>query len=150
MVERFEEFNRNITEAYKCILKIKAIEMQKYGLRGANVMCLFFLGKHPEGLTPSQLCSLCGEDKAGVSKSLAALKKSGYVSTEGIGRKYRMLYKITEEGQAVYRKLTDCIDGVVTKVGDGLSDGQRATFYTALDTIVSNLQTYISSYTEEQ
>ncbi len=149
MVERFEEFNRNITEAYKCILKIKAIEMQKYGLRAANVMCLFFLGKHPEGLTPSQLCSLCGEDKAGISKSLAALKKSGYVSTEGMGRKYRMLYKITEEGQLVYRKLTDCIDGVVAKVGDGLTDAERATFYAALDTIVSNLQTYISADSEE-
>lgn len=150
MIKRFEEFNRNITEAYKCILKIKAIEMQKYGLRGANVMCLFFLGKHPEGLTPSQLCSLCGEDKAGVSKSLAALKKSGYVSTEGIVRKYRMLYKITEEGREIYKKLTACIDGVVAKVGDGLTDEQRATFYSALDTIVSNLQTYISSYSEEE
>lgn len=150
MIKRFEEFNRNITEAYKCILKIKAIEMQKYGLRGANVMCLFFLGKHPEGLTPSQLCSLCGEDKAGVSKSLAALKKSGYVSTEGIVRKYRMLYKITEEGREIYKKLTACIDGVVAKVGDGLADEQRATFYSALDTIVSNLQTYISSYSEEE
>lgn len=149
MIERFEEFNRNITEAYKCILKIKAIEMQKYGLRGANVMCLFFLGKHPEGLTPSQLCTLCGEDKAGVSKSLSALKKSGYVSTEGMGRKYRMLYKITEEGQGIYKNLLDFIDGVVEKVGDGLSDEERTTFYAALDTIVSNLQAYAASCMKE-
>lgn len=149
MIERFEEFNRNITEAYKCILKIKAIEMQKYGLRGANVMCLFFLGKHPEGLTPSQLCTLCGEDKAGVSKSLSALKKSGYVSTEGMGRKYRMLYKITEEGQDIYKNLLDFIDGVVEKVGDGLSDEERTTFYAALDTIVSNLQAYAASCMKE-
>lgn len=141
MRKRFEEFNRNITEAYKCILKIKAHEMQKFGLRAANVMCLFFLGKHAdEGLTPAQLCMLCGEDKAGVSKSLALLKKNDYVCTEGLGRKYKMLYKITPGGLLVYEKLMDSIDSVVEKVGYGLSDAERNNFYKTLDTIVSNLQ----------
>lgn len=123
--------------------------MQKFGLRAANLMCLFFLGKHPEGLTPSQLCTLCGEDKAGISKSLALLKKSGYVSAAGIGRKYRILYKITPDGETVYNTLTDCIDSVVKKAGDGLTDAQRQTFYLVLDRIVENLRAYTSAYGEE-
>ena len=46
MTERFEEFVSNINSAYKHIIKIKSYEMQEFGLKGANAMTLFFLGKH--------------------------------------------------------------------------------------------------------
>ena len=52
MVDRFEEFVSNITRAHKAILKIKAYEMQEFGLKAANVMTLYFV----MGLSPKRRC----------------------------------------------------------------------------------------------
>ncbi len=143
MIERFEKFHQNIALAHKFITKIKTVEMDKYGLKAANVMCLYFLGKNPDGLTPMQLCQLCGEDKAGISKSLSALKEKNYILADDKGdKKYRIIYKITEAGKNVYEKINSTIVSIVEKVGDGLSDEERCIFYKSLDIIVSNLQSF--------
>ena len=141
MVERFEEFVQNIESAHKSIVKLKAYEINKFGLKAANVMCLFFLGKHSDGLTPSELCELCGEDKAGISKSLAVLKKLNYISGNDDGnKKYRIKYKITEYGKEVCDEINKIIVNIVDKVGKGLTDEERIIFYKSLETIVLNLQ----------
>lgn len=143
MIERFEKFHQNVALAHKFITKIKTLEVEKYGIKAANVMCLYFLGKNPDGLTPTQLCVLCGEDKAGISKSLSALKEKNYVSAEDKGdKKYRIVYKITDCGNSVYEKINSTIVDVVNNVGDGLSDEERCIFYKSLDIIVSNLQSF--------
>ena len=139
MIQRFEEFTSNISQAYKYIIKIKSHEMTEFGLKAANVMCLFFLGKHPQGLTATELCACCMEDKAGVSKSLALLKEKGFVIQEDSGKKYKSKYFITEVGREVYKKLSVVIGSVVEKVGFGLTDEERNTFYKALGIIVGNL-----------
>ena len=139
MIQRFEEFTSNIAKAYKSIIKIKGHEMTEYGLKASNVTCLFFLGKHPEGLTATELCSLCMEDKAGVSKSLALLREKEYVMQEDDGKKYKLKYFITESGKKVYDEISVVIGRVVERVGTGLSDEERNVFYKALGTIVNNL-----------
>jgi len=143
MIERFEKFHQNIALAHKFITKIKTVEMDKYGLKAANVMCLYFLGKNPDGLTPMQLCQLCGEDKAGISKSLTALREKNYISADDKGdKKYRIIYRITKDGNSVYEKINSTIVDVVNVVGTGLSDEERCIFYKSLDIIVSNLQSF--------
>lgn len=139
MIQRFEEFTSNISQAYKSIIKIKSHEMTEYGLKASNVTCLFFLGKHEEGLTATELCSLCMEDKAAVSKSLAVLKEKGYVMQEEEDKKYKLKYFITEAGKKVYDEIGVIIGQVVCKVGEGLTDEERNVFYKALGIIVSNL-----------
>ena len=49
------------------------MEMTELGLKGTHVMCLFFLHHTPEGLTAAQLCQLCAEDKAAISRTIATL-----------------------------------------------------------------------------
>ncbi|MGM9552624.1 MAG: MarR family winged helix-turn-helix transcriptional regulator [Clostridia bacterium] len=138
MIHRFEEFTSQVTLAYKYILKIKAQEMIEYGLKGSNVACLLFLGKNSDGLTAVELCDKCMEDKAGVSKSLAVLKEKGYVSQED-GKKYKARYFVTDAGKKVVSDINDKINRVVQKAGEGLSNQERAIFYTAFEKIVSNL-----------
>lgn len=137
MVERFEKFTKQISLAYKYIIKIKSCEMSEYGLKGSNVMCLFFLGKHRKGLTATELCEICMEDKAWVSKSLAVLKEKGYVCHEE--KKYKAKYFMTDAGKKVFDKISVIINDVVEKSGSGLTEEERKTFYTALDKIVANL-----------
>lgn len=45
-------------------------------------MCLYYLGKHPEGLTTSELTKLCCEDKAAVSRALSQLESGGLIVRE--------------------------------------------------------------------
>ena len=58
MLHRFEEFVTGITECHRYIQRIKAMEMTELGLKGTHVMCLFYMGRSPEGLTAGQLCTL--------------------------------------------------------------------------------------------
>lgn len=140
MIQRFEEFTSNIALAYKYIIKIKAYEMSEYGLKAANVTCLFFLGKYEDGLTATELCELCREDKAGVSKSLAFLKEKGYILQNEDGKKYRSKYVITEPGKKIFEKIAIKIGNVVEKVGEGVTDEERNIFYNTLATMVANLR----------
>ena len=74
MKDRFEAFVTGVTVCYKYIQRIKALEMTELGLKGTHVTCLFYLSNHPEGLTAAQLCQLCAEDKASVSRTVADLR----------------------------------------------------------------------------
>ena len=141
MTERFENFTRNVSVAGKCIAKIKAHEMHRFGIRGGDVMCLFFIGKNPDGLTPTEISELCGEDKAGISRSLAALREKGYVEADGDGRKYRMKYTMTAAGKAVFDALGEAINRAVESAGGTLPDKDRDTFYRIFDTITERLVT---------
>ncbi len=139
MIQRFEEFTSNIAQAYKYIIKIKSHEMTEYNLKASNVTCLFHLGKNPGGLTATELCEKCMEDKAAVSKSLAVLKENGYVIQEDSEKKYKTKYYISESGKKVYDEISVVIGKTVEKVGEGLTDDERNVFYKALGVIVENL-----------
>jgi len=140
VIERFEKFNENVALAHKYITKIKSHKMNEHGLKAANVMCLFFLGKNPSGLTPGELCKLCKEDKAGISKSLKTLKEKNYIFADGDDKKYRTTYKISNKGLSVFGEISRYIVEVVEKVGDGLSPEERNVFYSSLENIVENLR----------
>ena len=142
MIERFEDFTAYIAQAQKYILKIKAHEMQPFGLKASHVMCLFYVGKHAEGLTAGELTSLCMEDKAGISKALNELKQKELITpdTDGGRKIYRAKYFLTEKGKIIYQKANEIIRNVVNECGAGLSSDERATFYRSLDRIVTNLR----------
>lgn len=147
MIQRFESFVTGITICYKYIQRIKSAEMSEFGLRGNHVMCLFYLNRHPEGLTAAQLCSLCAEDKAAVSRTLADLAEKGYVTApEADGRKkYRALQQLTDSGRQLAAKVDELCIQWISSCGDGLSDEQREAFYAALEIITANLQENFSA-----
>jgi hypothetical protein len=73
MIQRFDAFVSGITACYKYIQRIKSMEMTEFGLKGTHVMCLYYLRQNPAGLTASQLCGLCAEDKAAISRTVSEL-----------------------------------------------------------------------------
>lgn len=142
MNQRFDAFVTGITVCYKYIQKIKSMEVNELGLKGAHVMCMFYLNQHPEGLTASQLCSLCAEDKAAVSRTIAFLRGEGFVRSEG-PKNYRAVLFLTTAGQAVAEKFNELIAGWVCAGGSGLTEQERRDFYYGLDLIASNLRSKI-------
>lgn len=143
MIRRFQSFVTGISVCYKYIQKIKSAEMTEFGLKGAHVMCLFFLHHNPDGLSPVQLTELCAEDKAAISRNIAFLQQKGYIA-EG-EKRYRAKIRLTDAGKAVAEKIDMLIGQWVTFGGDGLSEEDRSTFYTVLGVIAGNLQERLES-----
>ena len=138
MIQRFEAFVTGISTCYKYVQRIKSMEMTEFGLKGTHVMAIFFLNHHPEGLTGAQLCQLCAEDKAAISRTVHDLQEKGCVVTEG--KKYRALLKLTEQGAQIAQKVDTLIAQWVGLGGDGLTEEERAVFYSALSRIAENLR----------
>lgn len=137
MLQRFEDFVTGITVCYKYIQRIKSAEMTELGLKGTHVMCLFYLHHNPQGLTAAQLCQLCAEDKAAISRTLVTLQEKGYIQTGE--KKYRFPLRLTPEGTALATQLDGLIQQWVGFGGDGLTDEARASFYRTLSLIAENL-----------
>lgn len=146
-MDRFETFAITISMIHRCIQKIKDREMLPYGLKGTHVMCLYRLGKETEGLTASELCSICGEDKAAISRAVSELTDKEYVrlNSDGEKRAYRTKVFLTEKGKNVIEYINERVESALKSVGGELSDSQRNSFYSSLSLIADNLMKYTKS-----
>ena len=139
MIQRFQDFVTGITVCYKFIQRIKNAEMTEFGLKGIHVSCLFYLHHNPGGLTAAQLCTLCAEDKATISRTIADLRQRGYIQP-GSEKQYRAPLLLSEAGSAIARQMDPLIESWVSVGGDGMDDEQRKAFYDSLSLIASNLR----------
>ena len=144
MIQRFDAFVSGITSCYKYIQRIKSLVMTEFGLKGTHVMCMYYLRQNPGGLTASQLCGLCAEDKAAISRTVSELKSRGYITTLS-QKAYRAMLTLTAAGQEVARKFDQLIESWVTAGGDGLTEEERSDFYKSLSSIAENLRVRIES-----
>ena len=142
MFNRFETFITTMNQINRSIQIIKNREMEKYGLKGTHVMCLYQLKQHAEGLTATELATLCDEDKAAVSRSLSKIESKGLISfTDIAGRKrYRTVITLTEQGKNVCDKISQKIDELLQIHSNGISDQDREVFYRVFSVIADNLQ----------
>ncbi len=138
MIERFQSFVTGITICYKYVQRIKSAEMTEFGLKGTHVMCVFFLYHHPEGLTAAELCQLCAEDKAAISRTLATLQSKGYIQSGE--KKYRAKITLTDSGVVLAKKVDTVIEQWVGFGSAGLEEEEREIFYHTLELISGNLK----------
>lgn len=145
-MDRFEAFTGSILELNRYLQKLKEIETKPYGLRANHVMCLYYLGRNPNGLTATELTDVCREDKAAISRSLSQLMEKGLVSGNfpEHKRSYRTKLYLTEQGWEMVRNIDRRIDAALTNGSEGLTQEQRETFYAAMEIIIRNLSRYIS------
>lgn len=138
MVNRFQRFSYAVSELSRCWHKIAAQEMEQYGLKGPHCVYLLTLYRHPEGLTASQLCTLCGKDKADVSRMMAMMEQKDLISKDG--HTYRAILKLTEAGKAAAEHVQARASKAVELGGNGMTEKNREQFYKTLELVVSNLQ----------
>ncbi len=148
MEKRFENFSGSILELNRCLGKIKELVMQEYGLRSKHTMFLYYLGQNPQGLTSKEIADCCKEDKAAVSRNLAALLEKDLIKYEDTDKNsvYRVKLLLTEKGIEVAQKINDRVSDALDKCGEGLSEEQRNNFYASMETIRSNLVAYIEQF----
>lgn len=147
MEKIFENFTISVLRLNKLVSKIKAYEMREFGLKSMHVMCIYYLGVNPEGITASELCKLTLEDKAAISRGLAQLAEKGYVTYDQ--NKYGAKIFLTESGKQLAAEVNEKCERAV-KAGSVLkTEEELAFFYKALHGISNNLQEYYDSITKE-
>lgn len=140
MTERFETFTMLMAKINRSIRRIKLREMAEHRLGSVHTSCLYYLSRDP-GLTATDLCELCQEDKATISRALGWLENEGYIlSRDSGGKRYKSPIALSEMGMSVGREIEDKIDMVLDAVGSGLTDEERKEFYRCLSIISTGLE----------
>lgn len=140
MKERFETFTVLINRISRNIRKIKNQEMAEYNLRSSHISCLYYLYS-TEGLTATDLCERCEEDKATISRVLDYLETNGYLTCNSKNvKRYKSLLILTDKGLTVAKKIADRIDGVLEEISVGLTEEERISFYRSLSIISESLE----------
>ena len=139
MINRFETFTVLINRISRNIRKIKNQEMVEYNLRSSHISCLYYLYSS-KGLTATDLCEKCEEDKATISRSIDYLETNGYLTCDSKNAKrYKSVLTLTDKGLEVGKKITEKIDRVLKEVSVGLTEEERLAFYNALNIISNNI-----------
>ena len=149
MEERFELFTALITKISRSIKKIKNQEVEEYGLRSPHVSCLYYL-YITDGLTATELCERCEEDKATVSRSLDYLETNGYILCESkSAKRYKSPLYLTEQGRMVAAKVAAKISRVLDDVSAAMTEEERVAFYRSLAMISDSLDMCIKGDREQ-
>lgn len=148
MEERFQTFTVLIAKLNRYIRKIKTEEMVEFNLKSPHVSCLYYLYK-AESLTAKELCDICEEDKANISRSIDYLEANGYlVGKPRTGKRYKSPLILTEKGKEAGEHIVRKIDFILDSVSEGLTEEQRKNMYASLSIICDNLQKICDAYGE--
>ncbi|MBE6608724.1 MAG: hypothetical protein E7633_09245 [Ruminococcaceae bacterium] len=140
MQERFNTFTVLIAKINRTIRRIKTEKMAEFDLKSTHVSCLYYLYIN-ETLTSKELCDICMEDKASVSRSIEYLENNGYIKpAEKESKRYKRLLELTEKGKTVGERLFEKINNILDQASDGISNDERDTMYRSLESISDNLQ----------
>ena len=138
--QRFEDFVGIISALNKEIQRIKTAEARRLGFRGSDVMCLYYLVKHPEGLA-----RMVDVSRAAMSRTVAHLAEDGFVEVGGSDEeasRYRAAITLTEKGREAARPLDDIIHRVLDEAGGELAFRERLQMYDSLNHILERLRTF--------
>lgn len=125
---RFEDFTGLIAAINKEVTRIKSVESAKLGLTGADIMCLYYLGKHPQGMTGAELARAASVTRAAVSRTLARMEREGFVEVQaeqGATTRYRAAVVLTERGRKSAQGANIAITRVLDEVYAAQSDEER-------------------------
>lgn len=150
MKERYQQFTTLIANINRCIKRIKIEEMSEFDLKSIHVSCLYYLQR--DGLlTAKQLCEVCEEDKANVSRCVEYLEENGFIKARPKdGKRYKTPLELTEKGHVAAEIINSKVSKILDEAGAGVSDAERETLYRSLGIICDNLQKICDNYDAEE
>lgn len=144
--ERYVRFSMAVEHMAKTLQKYKNEKLAAFGLRSMHLMFMFQLNQSEEGLTGTELASICSVDKAFISRVTGELMQLGYVEYRNkVGTRYKNKLILTERGTEVMGKVTRIIDESVVAVTHEITDEQFDTFYTVLKAVNQRLEETFSA-----
>ena len=145
MQHRFETFTVLISGINRSIRRIKTEEMEEFDLKSHHVSCIYYLYMQ-DGLTAKELCDVCEEDKANISRALEYLEKQGYICRSADHKRYRSPLSLTEKGREIGRRLAGKVNKILMAASEGLDEQSREIMYRSLEIISRNLQSICDEY----
>ena len=146
MEERFQAFTVLVSNLNRCIYKIKTEEMAEYNLKSSHVSCIYYIYRYGS-LTPKELCDLCGEDKANISRALKYLEENQYlIINNDSNKKYQRPIVLTENGVKIGKHLSEKINEILSIASEGLSEEKRNIMYEGLSWINNRLNKICDEY----
>ncbi len=146
MKERFRTFTVLITMISRSIKRIKTGEMDELDLKSPHVSGLYYLYKM--GAMPAkELCDICKEDKAAMSRSIKELEANGLIQCESnASKRYNSALMLTKTGEVKAKQIADKIDNILSLASAGLSEEKRNILYEGLELINKNLDKFCEKY----
>ena len=117
--------------------------MGSFGLRSTDAICIVALSMHEEGLTVTELATLCKVDKAVISRSVKALLSASaiqYASTEK--KNYRTRLILTDEGRKIAKNMSAMAEDAVLAVSSDIHPEELKEFYKTFGIMTRNLKEY--------
>ena len=146
MEARFELFTVLIAKASRYIYKLKTEEMREFNLKSSHVSCLYYIYK-AESLTAKELCDVCGEDKANISRAIKYLEEHGFLHCDSnAAKRYKSPLALTEKGTAAAKHIVEKIDSILQYASEGVSEEHRKIMYQSLTLINENLHKLCNGY----
>lgn len=146
MTERYERFTTLVAAINRSVKKIKTEEMVCYNFKSIHVSCIYYLYRE-SGLTVSQLCEMCDEDKANISRALELLEERGYICPRNENHKrYKTPLLLTDEGVRVGELIEEKVNHVLETASRGMTAQERETMYKCLGLICDNLHQICDGY----
>lgn len=132
-----------IHRAFYTMIKMLNQELKKRGLNiqhsdFAIMMVLNEVGS----VTQTQLSSLQGKERSGVSKSLIALEKEGYIERRPLDGKTNLV-SLSEKGKKLMPLLLDIGDTITVAAYKGFSPRSREAMKNNLTKIYQNARNFI-------
>ena len=143
MNERYDQFTVLMTTINRNIKRIKTEEISKFNLKIQHISCLYYLYKK-ESLTSKELCEICEEDKAAISRALSDLETKGFLIYDS--KKYRVPIVLTDKGIEMGEIIAHKIDSILDFASEGISDEERRIMYKCLNRINENLNQIINQH----
>jgi len=142
-LDRYIQFTGSVEDTYKIVQKIKTDHMRNFGFRGTDATLILMLGRHPKGLTATQLANKCKVDKAVVSRALKTLFEADAVQyTEDAKKNYRSPIILTESGQELFESVLVAVVDAVSAANKNVTDEELKQFYRTLHKLNHNLREY--------
>ena len=146
MQERFQTFTVLIARLNRCIRKIKTEEMAEFDLKSPHVSCLYYLYKS-DSLTSKELCNICEEDKANISRSIEYLENNGYlVCKSKTEKRYKSPLVLTPKGRQTGERIVQKVDAILDSISQGVPEDEREIMYRNLTVICEKLQKICDAY----
>lgn len=139
MNDRFVMFTTLIANISRSIFRMKSEFMSEFNLKSSHVSCIYYI-HHGLARSASELCRVCDEDKANISRAIKELEERGMISRvrDSRGRRSGRL-AITDDGREVAIFITEQIDNIFAILDDAVTEEERAVMYKALSNISSGL-----------
>ncbi len=142
--ERFYSFVQLIDGVHKSIQKIRIDTAPYLGVKSVHIFWIYELYAHPDGLTAAELAAKNMISRSLISREIEALQQDGYVeileSSSGKRKNYNALIKLTEKGKLLAQQIVFEGMSVQTRVDEGITTEELASFYTTLNKLSNNLK----------